>query len=246
MVDKGSIKLVASIDTTNIADARDQTNILQGQVSQINSTLASLSSKKEELKAEADRVLTVVEGMYPVMKLLQEHQQRLFWEIDGLDKALAASEAKKSMIADMQAKAYEIEVSLDRSRRRIDDRLDEVEELRLKIAAEEKKVKQSKINAWHFISSFLHLADRMLDRTGSEFAQAFGTAVSGITSTVSSLHAVSVALAASGPAGWVQAGIIVASNTMATYYALQALQNAQQLRSNNDYLANIEASNAPW
>lgn len=114
------------------------------------------------------------------------------------------------------------------------------------IQTELETAKGKSINVWYVANGLMHLADRMLDRTVDGWSQVGGVIISIIANTVTSLHAIAVSIAATGPQGFIQAGIIVASNIVSTSSQIQAAANIQALKQNRDYNAEIENNYAPW
>ena len=150
------------------------------------------------------------------------------------DLLMATAEKTDIEIDGMKAKVQETTDTLKRENDAIEAK---TEKLGIAIEANAAKVEDAKSkgqNWWYVINGLMHLADRLMDKSKSDWSRYFGIAISIITNTVTSMHAMSVGLAASGPAGMIQAGIIITSNLMSTASIIQAESQRQALEANKD------------
>ena len=202
----------------------DIININKEQIKIMEDDLNKLATKYVAMKTEWSQtahVRALEEKMLADMKVKS-------------DLLMATAEKTDIEIDGMKAKVQETTDTLKRENDAIEAK---TEKLGIAIEANAAKVEDAKSkgqNWWYVINGLMHLADRLMDKSKSDWSRYFGIVISIITNTVTSMHAISVGLAASGPVGMIQAGIIVTSNLMSTTSVIQVEAQRQALDSNKN------------
>jgi hypothetical protein len=202
---------------------------------------AKVTAIKDELAVVNSKVMTAgdkvraAEGIQNRLVLAQYELDRKVAMTEQKQKMLVASEEAQAIA--LTANAASVKAAQDVLANRnivLDAKIEEQIAKSKQIEVDLKTAKDKGMNWWYVINGLMHLADRLMDKTNSDFAHFFGLTVSIITNAVTSMHALSVGLAASGPVGMIQAGIIVTSSTIATATLIQGESQRMQLEANKD------------
>lgn len=237
----GTAKLFVAIDVI-FGNKKLTPQEMSAEISMLNSRVDEVTAKQQttrdkinadkrlvdiDLKSELDRTasrqtqitndITRIKQEIIALELKKDKQK---WEVFALENLYAALERSETLLND----------EIEKSKTKVSGLKMMADALDKDIANAEKR----RQNWWYVFNGLLHLADRLMDKTNSDFSHFFGIAISVITNTVTSLHAVATGLAASGPVGVIQAGIIVASNITATVSVIQAEAQRQQLEKNKN------------
>jgi chromosome segregation ATPase len=225
-VDFAQFKLKAAIVKAieDETEARAKVTALQNDMVAINNKTLTASDKVKASEGIQNRLVMAQYELDRKIARSELQQQALKESEQAKATALAANAAEikaaqdvlgarnaalAAKEAELAAKSKEIEINLE-------------------------SAKSKGMNVWYVLNGLLHMADRLMDKTRSDFSHVFGVIISVITNSITSIHAMAAGVAASGPAGMAQAAIMISSSIISTASLVQAEAQRQALDRNKD------------
>lgn len=216
----------------------------------VETLIRELANIKTVIKGTGDSVNRADTALFELKRLIMFLDQYLLTKEKELEAALKSSEGtldeRAAAVKALKAEINEIAHAHDRLVAKGDQIIKDVSNARSAIEFDQKlldqlneqigkatgKIEITRGQATMLFTSMMHMADRLIDTSKSDFSRYFGTVVGIISNSLASLNSMAYGLAATGnPLAIAQAGMIVASNTISSAFLISAQTEAQGLAS---------------